>query len=238
MAVPRSPNQHGPERHTVNRIGWLRASVLGANDGIISTASLIMGIAGANSGRPAILVAGLAAMVAGAMSMAAGEYVSVSSQADSEKADLAREAAELKAHPDAELAELAGIYRKRGLDADLAQTVAEQLHRGDVLAVHAHDELGIVEGQRARPVQAAMASAIAFAAGAVVPLAAAWLTPLAMLSYAVVAAAMLTLPLLGVIGAHAGGAKPLPAAVRVSFWGAGAMAATYAIGHLLGTSIA
>jgi vacuolar iron transporter family protein len=224
-----------PERHLVDRIGWLRAAVLGANDGIVSTASLVVGVAAATSGKSEILVAGLAGLVAGAMSMAAGEYVSVSSQSDTEKADLAKERAELAEMPEAELAELTEIYVKRGLDPALAAEVARQLTAGDALAAHARDELGISETMTARPVQAALTSAATFAAGAALPLLAAILSPPNLIIPAVSAASLAFLALLGAVGAKTGGASMAKGALRVAFWGVVAMAATAAIGALFGT---
>jgi VIT1/CCC1 family predicted Fe2+/Mn2+ transporter len=228
---------HG-ERHQVQRIGWLRAAVLGANDGIVSTASLIVGVAAAASSKGEVLLAGIAGLVAGAMSMAAGEYVSVSSQADTEAADLAREAGELKASPELEHAELAKIYRDRGLDAETAERVARQLTAHDALGAHARDELSITHITTARPVQAAITSALTFTAGASLPLAAAWMSPVgtAMMT-AVSAASIAFLALLGVIGARAGGAPVGTGALRVAFWGAAAMAVTAGIGRLVGTSV-
>lgn len=225
------------ENHLVSRIGWLRAAVLGANDGIVSTASLIVGVASASTGTSEILVAGIAGMVAGAMSMAAGEYVSVSSQADTENADLARERAELSTQPEAELHELASIYVKRGLSPDLAKQVAEQLTANNALEAHARDELGIVEHMAARPVEAALTSALTFAIGAALPLALVFLAPAATLVYTVSIASLLFLALLGAIGAKAGGADVLKATVRVTFWGAAAMALTAGIGALVGTAV-
>lgn len=228
--------QHS-ERHLIARIGWLRAAVLGANDGIVSTASLIVGVAAAGGDHNAVSVAGLAGLVAGAMSMAAGEYVSVSSQSDTERADLARERAELAGDVEAEHAELAGIYVKRGLDAELASQVATQLMAGDALAAHARDELGISDFTTARPVQAALASAACFGVGAALPLAAALLSPLSSLSVVVTVASLLFLALLGGVGAKAGGAGLFKAAARVTLWGALAMAATAGIGALFHTSV-
>ncbi len=226
-----------PELHAVSRIGWLRAAVLGANDGIVSTASLIMGVAAAGTGRADILLAGLAGLVAGAMSMAAGEYVSVSSQADTEKADLARETGELATQPDHEHKELAGIYRSRGLDAETADAVATQLMAHDALAAHARDELGITDTGTARPLQAAVASAATFSAGAVLPLLVVLLAPQAVLVPAVAASTLLFLILLGWLGARAGKAPPLRAVARVAFWGTAAMAVTALIGRLAGTVV-
>ena len=225
------------ERHLVSRTGWLRASVLGANDGIVSTASLIAGVAASGATTASVLIAGSAAMVAGAMSMAAGEYVSVSSQADSEAADLAREHAELASDWAHEHDELAQIYVARGLDLTLAHQVAEQLMAHDALGAHARDELGISEIVIARPVQAAFASAVSFVAGAVLPLAVAALVPAPQRLVAVIGATLVCLVILGVIGARAGGAHPLRPAVRVLLWGAAAMAATGGIGHLVGTAV-
>ncbi|WP_018387156.1 VIT family protein [Ancylobacter sp. FA202] len=225
------------ENHYVDRAGWLRAAVLGANDGILSTASLIVGVAAANAERDAVLLAGIAGLVAGAMSMAAGEYVSVSSQADTERADLARETAELATDPAGEQEELRQIYVGRGLDPVLAGEVARQLMAKDALGAHARDELGMNEITAARPVQAALASAASFAAGAALPLATALLMPLSGLPLTVSAAALAFLALLGVAGAKAGGADPVKAALRVTFWGALAMAATAAIGSVSGTML-
>lgn len=225
------------ENHYVDRAGWLRAAVLGANDGILSTASLIVGVAAGSAGRDTVLLAGIAGLVAGAMSMAAGEYVSVSSQSDTERADLARETAELAADPAGEQEELAQIYVGRGLEPALAREVARQLMASDALEAHARDELGMNEITAARPVQAALASAASFAAGAALPLATALLAPLSGLPLIVSAAALAFLALLGVAGAKAGGADPVKAALRVTFWGALAMAATAAIGAVSGTMV-
>ena len=225
------------ENHFVSRIGWLRAAVLGANDGIISTASLIVGVAAAAATRNEVLIAGVAGLVAGAMSMAAGEYVSVSSQSDTEQADLARERAELSHNPAIELDELASIYVKRGVDQDLARQVARQLMAKDALAAHAHDELGISETTTARPVQAALASAATFSLGAAMPLLMVVVSPAAALVPIVFAASLGFLALLGAIGAKAGGADILRATARVTFWGALAMALTAGIGKLFGTVV-
>lgn len=219
------------------RIGWLRASVLGANDGIVSTASLIVGVAAGSASRGQILLAGLAGLVAGAMSMAAGEYVSVSSQSDTEKADLAREAGELKANPAAEVRELAGFYVARGVAPALARQVATQMMAKDALGAHARDELGISEITTARPIQAAFASALSFSLGAVFPLAVVLLAPAAWVLTGVPVTALASLALLGVIGAQAGGAGGVKAVVRVTFWGAIAMAVTAGIGHLFGAVV-
>jgi vacuolar iron transporter family protein len=225
------------ERHRVGRLGWLRAAVLGANDGLLSTASLIIGVASASTSHSALLVAGVAALIAGAMSMAAGEYVSVSSQADSEKADLEREAAELKTAPRSERAELAGIYVNRGLDAELADQVAKALMDKDALEAHARDELGLSEETKANPIQAAMASAISFALGAAPPLTVAAFAPAKIVVASIAAVALAVLAILGASGARAGGA-PIPAAVlRVTFWGALAMGVTAGVGHLFGTVV-
>jgi VIT1/CCC1 family predicted Fe2+/Mn2+ transporter len=225
------------ERHLVQRIGWLRAAVLGANDGILSTASLIVGVAAANADRTTLLLTGVSGLVAGAMSMAAGEYVSVSSQADTERADIARETAELADEPEAERQELAAIYRQRGLDHDLSLRVADQLMAHDALGAHLRDELGISEDLAARPVQAAMASAASFASGAIVPVLATLFFSGRMLVAAVMVVTLLLLAATGAIGAHAGGASQVRGAVRVVFWGALAMAVTAAIGHFFGTRV-
>lgn len=223
------------ENHLVSRIGWLRAAVLGANDGIVSTASLVVGVAAAAAGKPEILLAGFAGLAAGALSMAAGEYVSVSSQADTEQADLAREKRELVEQPEFELDELTAVYAGRGLDPELAREVARQLTAKDALAAHARDELGISELTTARPLQAAFASAVTFTLGAALPLAVAFLVPLAMLTPSVVAASLVSLALLGALGARAGGAPVVKSIVRVTFWGALAMAVTAGVGALFGT---
>lgn len=225
------------ENHLVARIGWLRATVLGANDGIISTASLIVGVAAAAATQNEVLVAGAAGLVAGAMSMAAGEYVSVSSQSDTEQADLARERKELGDNPAFELDELAEIYVKRGVDKPLAVQVAQQLMRKDALGAHARDELGISEVTTARPVQAALASAASFSIGAAMPLLMVVVSPAASLVPIVSAASLVFLAFLGAIGAKAGGANILRATARVTFWGALAMALTAGIGRLVGTVV-
>jgi vacuolar iron transporter family protein len=222
------------ERHFIARIGWLRAAVLGANDGIVSTASLIVGVAAAGADKQAILIAGIAGLVAGAMSMAAGEYVSVSSQADAENADLARERIELKTDIEFEKQELADIYVGRGLQPDLARQVAEQLMAKDALGAHARDELGISDMTAARPVQAAIASAAAFASGAALPLLIVVLASTPTLTLTVSVAALVFLALLGGLGARAGRSKPWKAIVRVVFWGAVAMVATAGVGALFG----
>jgi vacuolar iron transporter family protein len=226
-----------PEFHRADRIGWLRAAVLGANDGIVSTASLILGVAAATTSHEAIVAAGVAGLVAGAMSMAAGEYVSVQSQADTEEADLARERRELATDDASERAELTKIYVGRGLTPELARTVADQLMAHDALGAHARDELGIVESQRARPVMAALASAGTFSLGALVPLVVAVLLPHGMLFAAVVATALVSLGVLGAIAASVGGARPVAGALRVTLWGALAMGVTYGIGAALGTVV-
>jgi len=228
---------HRTEIHYVGRAGWLRAAVLGANDGILSTASLIVGIAASGADRSDVLLAGIAGLVAGAMSMAAGEYVSVSSQADTEQADLGRESAELRNDPDGERQELAQIYVERGLEPALAAEVAKQLTASDALKAHARDELGISDLTTARPVQAAFASAGSFAAGAAMPLITVLLTPTHLLASVVSAAALVFLALLGMIGAKAGGANMLKGAIRVTFWGALAMALTALIGSVSGTMV-
>jgi VIT1/CCC1 family predicted Fe2+/Mn2+ transporter len=226
-----------PERHLIGRIGWLRAAVLGANDGIISTASLIVGVAAAAATRSDVLIAGVAGLVAGAMSMAACEYVSVSSQSDTELADLAREEMELRGTPEFELDELAQIYARRGVEPLLARQVAQQLTAKDALAAHARDELGISETTTARPVQAALASAAMFAIGAAMPLVMVVVSPVNALVPAVSVASLAFLAILGAIGAKAGGSKILRATVRVTFWGALALVFTAGIGKLFGTVI-
>ena len=225
------------ERHRTERIGWLRAAVLGANDGIVSTASLVVGIAAAHAARSDILVAGVAGLVAGAMSMAAGEYVSVSSQADTEQADIERERKELSNDDKYEHEELAAIYVKRGLDASLAKQVADQLMAHDALTAHARDELGISDTLSARPVQAALASAGTFAVGAAMPLLTVLVTPKTALIPVVAGTSILFLAILGGFGAHAGGAPVTKAALRVTFWGALAMALTAAVGALFGAVV-
>ena len=225
------------ERHYTERIGWLRAAVLGANDGIVSTAALVVGVAAAESGRGAVMVAGLAGLVAGAMSMAAGEYISVSSQADTEKADLARERRELEESPESELRELQGIYVSRGLDAALALRVAEQLTAHDVLAAHARDELGITEAQAARPIQAALASAATFSVGAALPLVVAALASTGLIIPVVAASSLVCLAVLGALAAHAGGASRVRGAMRVTFWSALALALTALVGRVFGTTV-
>ncbi len=225
------------ENHLVSRVGWLRAAVLGANDGIVSTASLIVGVASASAASSQILVAGVAGLVAGAMSMAAGEYVSVSSQSDTERADLDRERLELATQPEQEREELTQIYVLRGLDATLAGQVADQLMAKDALAAHAHDELGISDMTTARPIQAALTSAATFSVGAAMPLLMVLVAPSFMLVMTVSIASLLFLALLGAIGAKAGGADIVRATLRVTFWGAFAMALTAGIGALVGTGL-
>jgi vacuolar iron transporter family protein len=226
------------EQHRVDRIGWLRASVLGANDGLISTASLVMGMSAAQLGSQVVFMAGLAGLVGGALSMAAGEYVSVSSQADSERADLARERRELETTPEAEHRELAGIYMQRGLSRETAERVATEMTAHDALAAHARDELGITEHSRARPGVAASASALSFALGALPPLVLAGALPDAGRSVVTFGVSLVLLMALGALGARLGGARILPAALRVGFWGVVAMGATALIGRLFGVSIA
>ena len=226
-----------PERHLVARIGWLRAAVLGANDGIVSTASLIVGVAAAKPKQSDIVLAGVAGLVAGAMSMAAGEYVSVSSQSDTEQADLSRERSELSEDIAFEHDELAAIYVERGLDRELARKVAEQLMAKDALAAHARDELGISEITAARPVQAALTSAATFAVGAALPLLTVVLSPAGVLIPMVALASLGFLALLGAVGAKAGGAGAAKAMIRVTFWGALAMALTAGIGAIFGTVV-
>jgi VIT1/CCC1 family predicted Fe2+/Mn2+ transporter len=226
-----------PELHRVQRIGWLRAAVLGANDGIVSTASLIVGVAAAEPVRSNVLVAGVAGLVAGAMSMAAGEYVSVSSQADTENADLARETGELSESPEYELNELQGIYVQRGLEPALARQVAEQLTAHDALGAHARDELGISAIQTARPVQAALASAATFSVGAALPLITAAVVPVSSIIWIVSATSLVFLATLGGLAAGAGGASTMRGVIRVTFWGALAMAITALIGRIFGTTV-
>ena len=226
-----------PELHRTDHISWLRATVLGANDGLISTSSLVVGVAAAQTARGPILLAGLAGLVAGALSMAAGEYVSVSSQADTELADLSRERGELDSNPKQERAELAGIYVARGLTPELADEVAGQLMAHDALGAHARDELGMSETSRARPLQAALASAAAFTAGAIPPVVLVWLIPLARLNSVVVGSSLVLLAVLGALAANLGGAPLLRGIVRVTFWGAVAMACSALVGHLFGTVV-
>jgi VIT1/CCC1 family predicted Fe2+/Mn2+ transporter len=226
-----------PEKHRTHRIGWLRAAVLGANDGILSTASLIVGVAAAHVSRSSILLTGVAGLVAGAMSMAAGEYVSVSSQSDTERADLEREREELATDPDREHAELAAIYVSRGLDAELASQVATQLMAKDALGAHARDELGISDTLKARPIQAGLASAATFAAGAAMPLLLVLFVPVSALVWTVSGSSLLFLALLGSLAARAGGSPVWKSVARVTFWGALAMAITAGVGALFGASL-
>lgn len=227
------PNEH----HFMHRVGWLRATVLGANDGIVSTASLVIGVAAAAASTGQVMVAGVAGLVAGAMSMAAGEFVSVSSQADIERADLDTERAALRDHPQAETVELAQIYEGRGLDPELAHKVAEQLMAKDALGAHARDELGITEAATAQPVLAAVSSAASFAAGAALPLVAAWAAPEGQVLPIVGSVSLVALAILGAISASAGGAGKTRAVVRIVFWGALAMIATGLIGRLFETVV-
>ena len=225
------------ERHRADRTGWLRAAVLGANDGILSTASLVVGVASAGADRSAVITAGVAGLVAGAMSMAAGEYVSVSSQADTESADLERERKELATDIESERRELAAIYVKRGVESHLARQVAEQLMAHDAIGAHARDELGITEVLKARPVQAAVSSAATFAIGSALPLTAVFLAPVSMTTVVVSVSALVSLALLGAAAARAGGSSPIRASLRVTFWGAVAMLATAAVGALFGSRV-
>jgi VIT1/CCC1 family predicted Fe2+/Mn2+ transporter len=225
------------EYHKSSRIGWLRAAVLGANDGTISVASLVVGIAASGAPQHGILLTGVAGLVAGAMSMAAGEYVSVQSQADTEGADIGREKRELETQPESELTELTTIYVSRGLDQPLARLVAEKLMSGDALGAHARDELGITEVLRARPVQAALVSALSFSMGAIIPIATVLLSPSARVTEVSFATALVTLVILGGTAAYAGGASIVRGAVRVSFWGAFAMGVTAGVGRLFGRGL-
>ncbi|MDE2405321.1 MAG: VIT family protein [Sphingomonadales bacterium] len=236
--MPASTGPSHAEQHYVNRTGWLRAAVLGANDGLLSTASLLVGVAAAAASAEQLLLTAVAGIAAGAMSMAAGEYVSVSSQADSEAADLERERRALERHPHRERQELAQIYQGRGLPAGLAHAVATRLTEQDALEAHARDELGITENGAARPVQAALASALSFTAGGLPPLAAVLLAPGTLALPVLVGLTVLSLAVLGAIGARTGGAPVLPGLVRTTLWGTLAMATTYGIGHLFHVSIA
>ena len=229
--------RHSPERHLVQRIGWLRAAVLGANDGIVSTASLIVGVAVAAATKSEVLLAGTAGLVAGAMSMAAGEYVSVSSQADTEHADLAREREELRTDPAGEERELTAIYVKRGLDPELAKRVTQELMQKNALATHARDELGISEITTARPIQAALTSALTFSVGAAMPLLAVVISPHSYVVMSVAVSSLVYLAELGAIGARAGGASLVRATLRVTYWGALAMAVTSGIGLAIGKAV-
>lgn len=232
----RALNEH-PERHAVSKIGWLRAAVLGANDGIVSTASLIVGVAAAETSRSGVLVAGVAGLIAGAMSMAAGEYVSVSSQSDTEKADLDREARELEQQPDFEREELMTIYEARGVDRKTAGVVADQMMAKDALAAHARDELGMSEFTSARPLQAAFASALTFSAGAAAPLLVVALAPASLIVPIVGVATLICLAILGTLGARAGNAPVAKSVLRVTFWGMFAMAVTAGVGRLFGAVV-
>lgn len=233
---PDSPSIHA-EPHLVHRIGWLRAAVLGANDGIVSVASILVGVASSGVEHHAVLISGLAGLVAGAMSMAAGEYVSVSSQSDTERADLARESRELEVHWDNELEELATIYERRGLDPQTAHSVARQLMEKDALGAHARDELGITEVSSANPIQAALTSAATFTVGAALPLAAAWLVSGPATVWVVTGVTLVVLAVLGALGAQTGGASLWRGAARVLIWGALAMAVTAGVGALFGTVV-
>lgn len=235
--VKREMRMRHRELHRTDRIGWLRAAVLGANDGIVSTASLVVGVAAAHASRSEILVAGVAGLVAGALSMAAGEYVSVSSQADTERADVARERTELATAPAAEEEELTSIYMRRGLDPSLARTVAQQLTAHDALKAHARDELGLFDELAARPLQAALASAATFGVGAALPMLTVTLAPTATLSLVVAGVSLVCLAALGALAARAGGAPVAVGAGRVAFWGALAMGVTAGVGRLFGTVI-
>ncbi|SHN53182.1 VIT1/CCC1 transporter family protein [Erythrobacter sanguineus] len=232
-----SASAHPDDPHYIHRTGWLRAAVLGANDGIVSVSSLILGVAAATSDREPIIVAGVAGLVAGAMSMAAGEFISVSSQRDSENADIKREKQALAQTPEEELAELAGIYESRGLSPQTAATVARELTAHDPLKAHVRDELGLTDALSARPLQAAIASGTTFSSAAVVPLLAAWLAPATAIMPAVVVVSIVALAILGMLGARAGGAPLLPGTVRVVGWGIFAMAITAAVGSLFGVSV-
>lgn len=236
MVLPMSKHPKN-EAHFISRIGWLRAAVLGANDGIVSTASLIVGVAASPAPKTTILLTGIAALVGGALSMATGEYVSVSSQADAERSDLAREVAELKAFPEAETEELTQIYVARGLDEPLARQVAVQMMQHDALKAHARDELGLSDHLEAKPVQAAVTSALTFACGAIVPLLSVAVMPRDWTVAGVALCALALLAVLGLLGASGGGANPVRAAIRVTFWGAIALAVTAGIGRLAGAVI-
>jgi VIT1/CCC1 family predicted Fe2+/Mn2+ transporter len=228
---------HHFENHRAHRIGWLRASVLGANDGVVSVSSLVVGVAAGGATQDIILLTGIAGLVAGALSMAAGEYISVQSQADTESADIAREKRELADEPAKELEELTGIYVKRGLQLELARQVAEQLTKVDALGAHARDELGITDELRARPIQAALASAAAFSVGAVIPILAALVASANFVSLATTTSTLITLTALGALAAYAGGASVIRGAARVTFWGVLAMGVTAGVGKLIGASL-
>jgi len=232
-----SPRIRPVEKHYAGRIGWLRAAVMGANDGIVSTASLVVGVAAAHAARSDVLIAGVAGLVAGAMSMAAGEYVSVSSQSDTEKADLERERSELESDPEFERKELAAIYVSRGLEPDLAQQVAGQLMAKDALGAHARDELGLTETHTARPIQAAIASAATFSVGAALPLLTVVVCPHPLILPLVSASSLVFLAMMGATAARTGGSNPLVGAGRVALWGAVAMAVTAGVGSLLGRTV-
>lgn len=225
------------EIHRAHRIGWLRAAVLGANDGVVSVSSLVVGVAASGTAHANVLITGVAGLVAGALSMAAGEYISVQSQADTENADLARERRELSEEPESELDELTSIYVDRGLDPALARQVAQQMTAHDALAVHAREELGITETLMARPIQASVASAAAFSVGAIVPILAAYLSPPKLVEMVTSIATLVTLAILGSLAAYAGGATIWRGAVRVTFWGALAMAVTALVGKLFGAAV-
>ena len=225
------------EMHRSHRVGWLRAAVLGANDGIVSTASLVIGVAAAESDHHAIVLAGLAGLIAGALSMAAGEYISVSSQADTEKADIELEKKHLEEEPEFELRELSEIYIERGLEPKLATEVARQLMEHDALAAHTRDELGITETSTANPIQAAIFSAVSFSIGAALPLSVAWLAPHASVIWATAGACLVFLAILGGVAAHAGGASRVKGAIRVLFWSTAAMLATFGVGKLFGANV-
>jgi VIT1/CCC1 family predicted Fe2+/Mn2+ transporter len=225
------------ERHSIKNVGWLRAAVLGANDGIVSTASLVLGVASANTSASGVLLAGIAGLVAGAMSMATGEYVSVSSQADTENAALAQEKKELETDYQGEVRELTLLYRQRGLEPALAQQVAEQLMAKNALDAHAREELGLTETNSAQPLQAAFFSALSFSAGAVLPLIVAWLAPSSLVSWCIILSALFSLAVLGYISSVAGNAPPARAIVRITFWSAMAMGISMGIGHLAGQAL-
>lgn len=236
-SMQQNTTPHPEESHKSHRAAWLRAAVLGVNDGTVSTSSLMLGVSAASTSRAAVLTAGFAGLVAGAMSMAMGEYVSVSSQRDSERADLDIERRSLRANPDGELAELANIYEERGLESKLARQVAEQLHANDALAAHARDELGIDHEDLAKPMQAALASAVSFSIGAIVPIVAALLTHSTKNALPIVIASLIALAVSGAIGAYIGGGHKVRAAARVLIGGSAAMAITFAVGHLIGASV-
>jgi len=225
------------ERHSIERVGWLRAAVLGANDGIVSTASLVLGVASANTSSSGILLAGVAGLVAGAMSMATGEYVSVSSQVDTENAALAQEKGELENDFQGETQELTALYIKRGLNPTLAREVAEQLMEKDALGAHAREELGLTDTNSAQPLQAALFSAVSFSAGAILPLIVAWLAPHAYISTFIILTTLFSLAILGYISSVVGNASPVKAIIRITFWSAMAMGLSIGVGHLAGQSL-